>query len=534
MCVSSPTRLQVRKPKRLKVQHVPNTTSAPRKQRKLTIIFTVSIVRNLWRQGFARRGLVHRDLHFAMTAPVGWFGDPSSIDGVLATRSSKDSNKIRLSLNTLLGTVLFASTLAFLVGHASVLCLIQTRRLNDNGDPSTGLPHTRARHVERTYVQLHTQYDTSAESGNESDPRRRVGDEDTPYSSLTIALEKDQKDSADPLPVGQYLSVDLKGVDGVFLNSEERLTAAVMSLFEATHLSMLSLRCHRINHVDLSCVGLLLEGHFSFYALPVLGTLSFDLFIGEDDSLLTGVFPEIERHFSIPRSPVIAGDMAEKPFLKWAQKQRGFEKIKGNPEEAMDLHQTVLGYMQFDMKQLVVSKQTDYQTIHVYDLIFPKSGSLRSYRKSLAHDDTYEAKHPELYRPDRVIYLDGIMQSRFYGESAYHEALVHPAMFTHENPKRVAIIGGGEGATLREVLKHKTVETATMIDIDEVMVNVSREHIPEWSDCRKLIGSAQSCFDDPRADVLYTDAIAWFIDRYAHTEAVDPQKKYDVIIMDAL
>jgi S-adenosylmethionine/arginine decarboxylase-like enzyme len=470
-----------------------------------------------------------------MTTPAGWFGDPSPIDSVLVKPSSKDSNKIRLSVNTLLGAVLFASTLAFLVGHASVLFLIQSRRIYDNGDPSTGRsPHTRVRHVERTYLPLHTQYDTSAESGNESDRRRRVGDEDTPYSSLTIALAQDHKDNADPPPVGQHLFVDLKGVDSVFLNSEERLTAAVMSLFEATRLSMLSLRCHRINHVDLSCVGLLRDGHFSLYALPVLGTCSFDLFIGEEDSLLTEVLSEIERHFSMPRKPVIAGEVAAKPFLQWAQKQRGFEKVKGNPEEAMDLHQMVLGYMKFDMKQLVVSTQTGYQMVDVYDVIFPKSRSLQSYRKSLENDDTYEAKHPELYRPDRVVYLDGIMQSRLYGESAYHEALVHPALFTHENPKRVAIIGGGEGATLREVMKHKTVETATMIDIDEVMVNVSREYLPEWSDCSKLVGSAQSCFDDPRADVRYTDAIAWFIDRYARTETIDPQQKYDVIIMDAL
>jgi spermidine synthase len=50
----------------------------------------------------------------------------------------------------------------------------------------------------------------------------------------------------------------------------------------------------------------------------------------------------------------------------------------------------------------------------------------------------------------------------------YHEALVHPALFSHSNPKRVAIIGGGEGATLREVLKHNTVSEAIMIEIDEV------------------------------------------------------------------
>ena len=53
-----------------------------------------------------------------------------------------------------------------------------------------------------------------------------------------------------------------------------------------------------------------------------------------------------------------------------------------------------------------------------------------------------------------------------------HEALVHPSMLSHTNPKRVLIIGGGEGATLREVLKYKSVEEVVMVDIDEELVNI--------------------------------------------------------------
>ena len=99
----------------------------------------------------------------------------------------------------------------------------------------------------------------------------------------------------------------------------------------------------------------------------------------------------------------------------------------------------------------------------------------------------------------------------------------------------VAIIGGGEGATLREVLKHKTVTTATMIEIDKEMVNVLRKYIPEWSDCSNLVGSADSCFDDPRTELYYGDAIAWFIDRYLEYDGSnDSPERYDVVIMDAL
>mmetsp|Transcript_39161 Transcript_39161/g.91235 ORF Transcript_39161/g.91235 Transcript_39161/m.91235 type:complete len:372 (-) Transcript_39161:99-1214(-) len=134
-------------------------------------------------------------------------------------------------------------------------------------------------------------------------------------------------------------------------------------------------------------------------------------------------------------------------------------------------------------------------------------------------------------------------------------------MFTHGAPKRVAIIGGGEGATLREVLKHQSVDYVAMIEIDEIMVNASKEHLPSWSDCSDLIGSSESCMDDPRADVYYEDAMRWFIDRFSpecdcssgqehrhfcecDDETYDSQLpkdghetiqgEFDVVIMDAL
>ncbi len=155
------------------------------------------------------------------------------------------------------------------------------------------------------------------------------------------------------------------------------------------------------------------------------------------------------------------------------------------------------------------------------------------YKLSLQADGSYESIHPELFEPDRIVFLDGVMQSRRSGDAAYHEALVHPGLFLHGNPKRVAIIGGGEGATLREVLKHNTVEKVIMIEIDEKMVKLSREYLPQWSDCSMLDGSAGSCFDDPRVELYCEDAFAWFIDRFSgdRTENVLP---FDVIIMDAL
>ena len=107
--------------------------------------------------------------------------------------------------------------------------------------------------------------------------------------------------------------------------------------------------------------------------------------------------------------------------------------------------------------------------------------------------------------------------------------MVQPAMFTNSNPEHVAIVGGGEGAVLREVLKHKTVKSATMIEIDPMMVEIARQYLPTMNNCTDLIGVADVCFDDERAEIVYQDGRTYFVDNREKLV-----KKFDVIIMDAL
>lgn len=105
----------------------------------------------------------------------------------------------------------------------------------------------------------------------------------------------------------------------------------------------------------------------------------------------------------------------------------------------------------------------------------------------------------ETTRFGRMLVIDGLFMTSEKDEFYYHEMLVQPAMTTVADPKRVLIIGGGDGGSAREVLRHDSVETCVMIELDELVVTASKKYLPS-------IGTA---FDDPRLDLRFDDGIAY-------------------------
>ena len=114
----------------------------------------------------------------------------------------------------------------------------------------------------------------------------------------------------------------------------------------------------------------------------------------------------------------------------------------------------------------------------------------------------------------RTLVLDGKTQSTEVDEFAYHEALVHPSMIAHPNPKSVFVAGGGEGATIREVMSHRSVEQVVMVDIDKQVVDLCREYLPNHH---------QGSFDDPRLELHHMDALEFL---------EDTSLRFDVVIID--
>lgn len=126
--------------------------------------------------------------------------------------------------------------------------------------------------------------------------------------------------------------------------------------------------------------------------------------------------------------------------------------------------------------------------------------------QDLAIVDTYEF--------GRMLVLDGIVQTTIKDEYVYHEMISHIPLFTHKNPKKVLVVGGGDGGAIREILKHPTVEKAVLCEIDGRVVELCQKYMPEIS----------CALTEPRAEVFIGDGIKYVLEH---------KNEFDVIIVDS-
>ena len=114
----------------------------------------------------------------------------------------------------------------------------------------------------------------------------------------------------------------------------------------------------------------------------------------------------------------------------------------------------------------------------------------------------------------RMLLNDGLIMLSERDEFVYHEMIAHVPLLVHPSPRRVLVIGGGDGGTVRECLKHPSVEHVRLVEIDAMVVDACREHIP----------SCAGCLDDPRVTVTIADGVAF---------VAGTDERYDVVLVDS-
>lgn len=155
-------------------------------------------------------------------------------------------------------------------------------------------------------------------------------------------------------------------------------------------------------------------------------------------------------------------------------------------------------------------KELWYETLHAnFGQYFSVENIL--YREKTEHQDLVIFENPVL---GRVMALDGVVQTTERDEFIYHEMMTHVPLLAHGQAKKVLIIGGGDGAMLREVSRHKNIEQITMVEIDAGVVEFCRQYLPNHS---------AGAYDDPRFKLVIADGVN-FVNQTT--------EKFDVIISD--
>ncbi|AMM53134.1 polyamine aminopropyltransferase [Pyrococcus kukulkanii] len=145
----------------------------------------------------------------------------------------------------------------------------------------------------------------------------------------------------------------------------------------------------------------------------------------------------------------------------------------------------------FKVKRKILEKRSEYQKIEIY----------------------------ETEGFGRLLAIDGTVQLVTKGEKSYHEPLVHPALLAHPNPEKVLVIGGGDGGTIREVLRHKKVKEAIMVEIDKMVIEIASEFIGiDEGLLRKMLKN-----ECKRAKLIIGDGVKF----------LKENKGFDVIIVDS-
>lgn len=120
----------------------------------------------------------------------------------------------------------------------------------------------------------------------------------------------------------------------------------------------------------------------------------------------------------------------------------------------------------------------------------------------------------DTFQYGRMLVLDNIIQTTVGDEFVYHEMITHVALNTHPSPKRVLVIGGGDGGAVREIVKHPSIEKVVHCEIDGTVIEVAKKYLPEIS-CE---------LDNPKVEIIVDDGIK-------HVR--DNKQTYDVIIVDS-
>lgn len=295
--------------------------------------------------------------------------------------------------------------------------------------------------------------------------------------------------------LGNHILVEFSGCEPEIMNGVSTIENAMVEAAESAGATVINSTFHHFSPYGVSGVVVIQESHLAIHTWPEYGYAAVDLFTCGD---------QVDAWVSFD-------------FLKEAFKAKNYSAIEMK-RGALNL----LNRLDFDINS-IRSEANDRlnpgkytRNVWFTDKDDDQGLSLR-YTGDVLFDqksDFQRVKVLDTYKYGKMLALDNMVMTTEKDEFHYHEMISHPAMFTHGNIKNILVIGGGDGGTIRELLKHESVEKVTMVEIDGTVIEACKEHLPQIA----------AAFDNSKLELHVADGIDFVKNA--------TQDTYDLIVVD--
>lgn len=295
--------------------------------------------------------------------------------------------------------------------------------------------------------------------------------------------------------LGRHILVEFFGCNAEIMNDVAIIEQGMVEGAEEAQATVINSTFHHFSPYGVSGVVVIQESHLAIHTWPEYGYAAVDLFTCGDEINPWKSFDHLKKVFEANNYSALemrrgATDQLERvdfdlsTMREEVKKQTQPKKYKRN-----------VWFTDKDQNQALSLRYTG-------DILYRKKSEFQ--RVSVL----------ETYAYGKMLAIDNMVMCTEKDEAHYHEMIVHPAVFTHQNVKNVLVIGGGDGGTVRELFKHEGIEKVTMVEIDKNVVEASKAHLPTLS-CE---------LDNPALDLKIEDGIAFVKN--------SPEGIYDLVIVD--
>lgn len=298
--------------------------------------------------------------------------------------------------------------------------------------------------------------------------------------------------------LGNHILVEFMNCDPQIMNDVAGIERDMVAAAQHAGATVINSTFHHFSPFGVSGVVVIQESHLAIHTWPEYGYAAVDLFTcGEMDAWIS--FDMLKDCFKA------------KTYSALEMKRGSVNLLTRNDFDMTTMRQKA-------KEDGDAWKNPDFYTRNVW---FTDKDENQALSLRFTGEVFYDVQSPfqrvriiESYKYGKMLALDDMVMTTIDDEFHYHEMISHPAMFTLGDAKNILVIGGGDGGTVREILRHPGVEKVTMVEIDGEVIKSCKEHLP----------TIAAAFDDPKLELIVDDGIAFI-------KNAKP-KSYDLIIVD--